>query len=671
MSFLSELKRRNVIRMAGLYLVVGWLILQVAETVLPIFHTPDWVLQALVVILALAFIPALVFSWVFELTPEGIKRDAEVDKSQSVAPQTAQRMDRLIIVGLVLVVAIVVADRMTRGPAEIVAAADSAAQTTPSPRLAVLPLANFSPDPDNAFFADGLHDDLLTALSRLQGVEVISRTTMQTFRDSDQTVSEIAAGIGATHVIEGSVRRDDSAVRLTVQLIDPVSDNHLWAQTYDRATADALGLQTAVTSEVARALEVAIIGGHDLAPATTSSAAYDLYLKARLQADVDDQLALLSSALLIDPEFHQARAMRAWAACAAQWEDSARREELAPQALADIARARAGAPNLVEIDVADATCVYFLDRDYARALEHAERALEVDASNVEALEIKGYLLRRLGRPDEAIAMAKRAVELDPENINPLQSLCNLLSHYGRYRDAIAVVDQALQRFPRALTAEIEWRRAKDVLALTGDRPAYFAWMKSVEHDPRFSRDRWLMEWYLRSDPSTETLTHFRSHLKGWNGSGQSRFPMPLLTALYAWYLDDAQNLGTSLDNAQALYAASGEFEFSERDSRVYRALYLALMGEPESAKQQAEQAMVESAPEVDAYRAVAVWNVAAVALAVAGDAERALTVLEQRERMLAPLTDNFLETVVHRKLLGDQPRYQAVMQRIADKFEPL
>ena len=244
MSFFAELQRRNVIRMAGLYLVVAWLVVQVAETLLPIFGAPTWVLKTLVGLLAIGFVPTLVFAWLYELTPQGLKRDGEVPPDQSIAAQTAQRMDRLIGVALVIVVALVAADRYwprdggagqgADTPAtEISDVAAIDADSTPAPAtpatasdaiaapkrgsVAVLPFTNRSAEPDTAYFVDGVHDDLLTQLPRNPDLKVISRTSVMEYRDTTKKMRQIGQELGVAHLLEGAVQRSGKRVRIIIE----------------------------------------------------------------------------------------------------------------------------------------------------------------------------------------------------------------------------------------------------------------------------------------------------------------------------------------------------------------------------------------------------------------------------------------------------------------------
>ena len=670
MSLFAELKRRNVIRMAGLYLVAAWLVVQAAETVLPAFDVPGWVLRALIILLALGFIPALIFSWVFELTPDGLKRDTEVDPQQSISGQTAQRMDRLILVGVVVLIALVAWDRLSRDPEPAVATADEAPSVDPAARqlrLAVLPLANFSPDPDNAFFADGLHDDLLTALSRLKGVEVISRTTMQTFKGSSQKLAEIASELGATHVIEGSVRRDASQVRLTIQLIDPRNDAHLWAENYDRPLSDALTLQAAVATEVAGALQLAITGGAE-APPTSVPAAYDLFLRARLMPGEVERYRLLDSALLLDPGFTQARAERAIAAAYRIWFNDNEAAALAAQARADIDQARSERPGLLEVQLAEAYYVYYIQRDYASALQLAERAVQTAPNEVRALHAYALLLRRNGRLDEAITIARRALQLDPADPNAHFGVVDMLLYANsRSREAIALADAAIARFPRALTKRLRLYRFHAVSALTG-APMTRAVLLA---DGIGQRDVDMFFGFAPADvPTMESLARLEANQDEWCGLA----PCAVWLAREAQYLGEEETLQRALEAAGRTYAAAEARPDPMRrdiDHDTGYALYLALSGAPGGQVLSLVERTLARARATEALDVDFSTILLAKALAAAGERAQALALFESLmpdKGLLA--TAMYHDPYLQRWMQGD-PGFEALRARMAASFEPL
>lgn len=270
MSLLTELKRRNVIRMAGLYLVGAWLVTQVAATLLPVFEAPAWVMKAVVAVLAIGFFAALVFAWVFELTPEGLKRDADVPAEQSIAPQTARRMERMIMVLFALALAFFGFDKFVLAPKrEAALVADTSklvkeetlaglTSELSDKSIAVLPFVNMSTDAENEFFSDGLSEEILNSLVRIGGVQVVGRTSSFQFKGKNEDLRGIGQKLGVAHLLEGSVRREGQRARITAQLIRASDGVHLWSQTYDRTLDDTLAVQLDIAENVAGALDVVL-----------------------------------------------------------------------------------------------------------------------------------------------------------------------------------------------------------------------------------------------------------------------------------------------------------------------------------------------------------------------------------------------------------------------------
>ncbi len=269
MTFLAELKRRNVIRMAGLYLVGAWLAVQVVSTVLPAFELPAWVLRGVILLLAIGFVPALMFAWVFEWTPDGLKRDAEVPVSASIAPRTARRMDRLLLVVAAFAIGYFAVDKFLLAPrresAPATPASTAPAATTAVPQatpaldarsIAVLPFASMSTDAENGFFADGLSEEILNSLARIDGMQVVGRTSSFQFKGKDEDLREIGRKLAVANVLEGSVRREGGRARITAQLIRASDGIHLWSNTYDRALDDTLAVQLDIAEQVAAVLDV-------------------------------------------------------------------------------------------------------------------------------------------------------------------------------------------------------------------------------------------------------------------------------------------------------------------------------------------------------------------------------------------------------------------------------
>ncbi len=335
--FLSELKRRNVIRMAGLYLVGAWLITQVAGTVLPMFGAPEWIARSVVILLTIGFIPAMIFAWIFELTPDGLKRDAEVTPEQSIAPQTAQKMNRLILALLVLAVVYFGFDKFVLAPKREAALVETTSKTVAAktvanidaeknkinPRsIAVLPFTNMSGDPANEYFSDGISEEILNVLASTPELQVAARTSSFSFKGKNFEIPEIAKELSVRMVLEGSVRKQGNKVRITAQLIDASNGFHLWSETYDRDLKDIFAIQDEIAKAIGDQLQLKMAGlakPGEPTSGTKNLEAYDLYLRGmalwhtRKEQALWDSIKLFEQATALDPSFAQAYAGQALA----------------------------------------------------------------------------------------------------------------------------------------------------------------------------------------------------------------------------------------------------------------------------------------------------------------------------------------------------------------------
>jgi TolB-like protein len=333
MSILTELKRRNVFRVGIAYAVAAWVLLQVLDVVGEILELPAWGGKLILAIIVAGFFVTLFVAWAFELTPEGIKRESDVDRSQSVTTQTGRKLDRVIIGFLVLAVVILLGDRFIRIPAiqeaveigeqasqQSVAQDLAAAANSRGKSIAVLPLVNLSTLAENAFFVGGLHDEILNHLSRIDELQVVSRTSVMPYFDTDKSLRVIGEELDADYVVEGSVRRIDDHVRVIIQLIEASSDRHLWADNFDRELEDEFGTQSAVAGEIARSIQRELLPDSAEAVSglpTDSVRAYDLYTQAqsKFRTEVESesnfrrQRELLEQAVAEDPEFVEAWGM--------------------------------------------------------------------------------------------------------------------------------------------------------------------------------------------------------------------------------------------------------------------------------------------------------------------------------------------------------------------------
>ena len=437
MSFFDELKRRNVVRVGLAYGIAGWVLLQVADLVLENIEAPSWVIQALMLFVLLGFIAALVIAWAYEITPEGIKKESEVDRSQTISGHTGKKLDRIIIGFLVLAVAVLLVDRSMSVPAMgpdtlsedvTVQVSEVGDESTPTfeevlpsdPSIAVLPFADMSPEQDQGYFSDGISEELLNLLVRVDGLKVASRTSSFTYKGSNQSLAEIASELKVDHVLEGSVRKADNRIRITAQLIDARTDRHLWSESFDRDLIDIFAIQDEIANAIVTALstELGILQearNISVATATDNLDAYELYLKARglflAREQLEDSIALYERAVELDPAF-----VRAWEGLAAvyivveSWDITGRDwESLAMQAAKRALELDPGlsSPWAVKGQIA-------IDNgDYIAGMMDLDRSIELDPDNPTNYLWRGIHYSELGFQNESIADIKHCLELDP------------------------------------------------------------------------------------------------------------------------------------------------------------------------------------------------------------------------------------------------------------------
>ncbi len=484
--FLTELKRRNVIRMAGLYLVGAWLLVQVAGTLLPMFGAPDWLPRSIVVLLAIGFLPALIFSWVFELTPQGLKRDEDVRPEESIAPQTARRMDRMIIVVLVLSLAYFCFDKFVLTPRREVAlvaateksvAARPAIESKPAvsaKSVAVLPFANLSDDKGSEYFSDGISEELLTVLQKIPGLHVAARTSAFSFKGKNATAQEIGQKLGVSRLVEGSVRKAGDMVRIAARLTQADTGEEIWSENYTRNLKDVFAVQTELAQTIVGQLRGQLTGGA-VDPAakaaieaqvqaaekggTKNVEAHQRYLQGRFYANrhseesAGEALAEYQRAVEIDPSF-----ALAWAGLAQAhlWfcnfsTEAGRAGFDAHLASAREATARALAlePNLPEALRVRADLQLNFDFDWKGADETLRNALALAPADPALLTDAGTLALAKGDTARGIALYREAVALDPINSLARSFLAFNLALTGQFAEAQAEYPHLVELNPAA------------------------------------------------------------------------------------------------------------------------------------------------------------------------------------------------------------------------------
>jgi TolB-like protein len=478
MSLITELRRRNVIRMAGLYLVGAWLLTQVAGTVLPMFGAPAWIARSVVLVLAIGFVPALVVAWVFELTPDGLRRDDDVAPEASIAPQTARRMDRAIIAVLAIALAYFGVDKFVLAPRRAIAqAAPVAADATgasPTPgaslkSIAVLPFENLSDDKANAYFATGMQDEILTRLAGIHDLKVISRTSTEQYASHPPNLKVVAGQLGVATVLEGSVQKAAGKVRINLQLIDARSDSHLWAENYDRDLQDVFAVQSDVAARVADALKAQLLPAESERIAsvpTRNVQAHDFYLQAlalfrQLQtSSAHDPAAvgrqatgLYQQAITADPAFALAYAQLSYLQSYLHWYGVDDRPEVVALAGSTARQALALQPGLPEGHLALGYVHYWGHRDYAAALTEFAIARAGMPNNAEVIAAIAYVHRRQGAATRGIPELRQAEVLDPRDSLIPREIANSYTALRLYPEADAAYARSLAIFPGDIEAQ--------------------------------------------------------------------------------------------------------------------------------------------------------------------------------------------------------------------------
>jgi TolB-like protein/Tfp pilus assembly protein PilF len=494
LSLVAELKRRNVFKVGTAYLALGWVITQVTATVVPYMRLPEWTVPMVVWIGVIGFPCVLIFSWAYELTPEGLKRESEVDRSASITQNTGKRLDYIIIGLLVAAIAMFALNRFAppsamgagnangprdsglagttgaaeedRGHGPLPQASPTAAASAPAPApafapdaksIAVMPFVNMSSDKEQDYFSDGLSEELLNLLARIPELRVTSRSSAFAFKGKETETPEIARRLNVAHILEGSVRKSGERVRITAQLIDTRSDTHLWSQSWDRTLEDIFAVQDEIAAAVAAQLKITLLGE---APTTTKvdPKAYALFLRAREMSrqgtpeGFERAIALLQQALEIDPRY--ASALTALAGVYGQQIGNGLRPvdagNHAARELAD--KALAIEPNDAATHALLGKIALRYDRDIAAAARLTARAVELAPGDVDVLNAAANQARALGRFELNRQLLEYIIARDPVSSAAHGNLGLALVAEGRFDVAIAEFRTVLDLNPARLGA---------------------------------------------------------------------------------------------------------------------------------------------------------------------------------------------------------------------------
>jgi TolB-like protein len=465
LSFFNELKRRNVFKVTIAYIVVAWLAAQVLQLIFESFGTPDWVMKTVLVLMAAGLAFAIFFAWAFEMTPEGLKREHEVDRSKSITPQTGKKLNYLIFAVMALAIIYFAYDKfiLSEGrDAALVEATELAISEQPATEevpaqsdksIAVLPFVNMSEDAGNEYFADGLSEELLNMLVKIPKLRVAARTSSFSFKNKDLQISEIAQKLNVSHVLEGSVRKSGDKVRITVQLIKADDGFHLWSENFDRTLDDIFKVQDEIASEVAQALQVTLLG-YSAGENEVDSQAYALRLKGlyfinqRGKENYKKSEDVLLQAIELEPTYADAWQLLSFTYYQQTIQDFRTRDEGHALTMNAIDKAMSLDPDQGKTQGAYGFLKKNLDWDWDTAQTALTKAHQLDPnSNIIRIWLAS-LSQTLGRLDEAIESYEQAMSVDPLNTSVYSSLGILYRKVGRFDDSIAVFEKQIELRPR-------------------------------------------------------------------------------------------------------------------------------------------------------------------------------------------------------------------------------
>jgi TolB-like protein/Tfp pilus assembly protein PilF len=514
MNLFDELKRRNVIRVGIAYAVVAWLVLQLTEVLTELLGLPQEIGKTVVLVVVIGFIPALVFAWVYEMTPEGIKKESEVDRSQSVTRNTGRKLDRAIIVVLAIALGWFAWDKFSMKRVATPSTEQAAVERTTVTEdisVAVMPFVNMSSDAEQEFFSDGITEEILNQLVRVDGLRVTSRSSAFSLKGQNLDIPTIADKLGVNHVVEGSVRKAGSQIRVTAQLIRASDDSHLWSDTYDRELNDVFAIQDEISLAIAEALQVTLGTGDGSYRAPTDNIeAYEIYLRGRaLQAtrnpvDLQNSVELFAQATELDPGFANAYAQ----AAVSLYLLANLRELEGGEFPPELAREKAN--RAIELDPDNALALVVLAQleqdlfNWKAAQAYFDRAVAAGSSDVTPLYWAALHQSVLGFSEKSLDMLKEAESQDPLSINVVRWLSNLFLLNGQYERsaeyaARAVDDDRPEWINRVVTARFHAGDVDGARAYLDDHPnewGDFVWaaLTNPESHPQLEQEaRDLME----------------------------------------------------------------------------------------------------------------------------------------------------------------------------------
>jgi TolB-like protein/TPR repeat protein len=711
LSLFNELKRRNVLRVGAAYVVVAWLLIQVAETIFPLFGFDDTPARIVVIVLAIGLVPSMIFAWVFELTPEGLIRDKDIDRSQFDTSQSSQKLNRMIMVVLALALGYFAFDKFVLDPVEDVQIAESAHQEGRSAALtesfgdksiAVMPFTNLSADSSNQFFADGIHDDLLTRISNIREIKTISRSSVMTYRNSNKSLRSIAKELRVNTILEGGVQRAGNQVRINLQLIDVESDANLWAQTYTRelTATNVFVVQAEITEAVAGALK-AILSEDERSqlekqPTANLQALDAYYLGNQLLSEATSEstgraILAYQAAIGFDPEFALAYSKQA-SAVLAQVLASGLPNEV------QLAKSRPLIDQAILLDPQSSEAFtalgvwYRYSRDTEKAIQAYEQAMALGPNNANALAGYGSMVQyEMSDPASAIKLYRRAIELDPQNIGLKTELARAMPEEEGIRMLEGIVvehpDYAnAYRDLAFLYSNSEFRHDKGIRVLRR------AFKLDPNHPPNSSMNA-IMHWRLGDYDNTALWMNNIARLvpnpemarvyRGWAfiaqrnfESARGEFERPNLKSSLYWlgvfYLGSLDMAEGRPDDAVERFKDYATESLTRKSNTNFYFGILAIKAYQARGEQEKAQAlMAELISIIDANPSVTYHDSAihdASIYALSGQEETAIATLE--EWVNRGGATSLLQQHIRHGLgvLTDNPRYQSIFRTVNNRL---
>ena len=491
-SFFGELQRRNVYKVAVAYAIIGWLSIQIATQVFPFLEIPNWIVRLVIAVVAIGFPIALVIAWAFEATSEGIKRTEVADTMSAATRQKKHAWIYIVVVGAAISVALFFLGRYTAQSREG-GRPPATAGSLPQKSIAVLPFDNLSEEKGNAYFAEGIQDEILTRLAKVADLKVISRTSTQHFKSAPDNLPQIAKQLGVMHILEGSVQKANDQVRVNVQLINALTDAHLWAETFDRKLTDIFAVESEIAKTIADTLQAKLTGSEKTAIAkkpTENPAAHELYLQGRYfwnkrsAANLRKSIDYFNQAIAQDPNYALAYAglAQAWMVLPAY--NGGAPVECKPHAEAAARKALSLDETLSDAVAVLASIKAEYDFDFPDARAEYERAIQLNPNDATARHwFSTDCLATTGDHVSELAEMKRAAELDPLSLVINTNLGNAYLHNNRLDEAIAQFPKAIEMDPSFYFAQWSYGQA---LLLQGKIPeaiSQFENATSMTDDP--------------------------------------------------------------------------------------------------------------------------------------------------------------------------------------------